>query len=92
MFGNHTPLADGNTAAHGFQALAEFDDNSDDWIDQNDEVYSRLRLWIDANRYGVSGTEEYSTLQAVGRALVTAVPTDGEGGSVGERLPLPSPS
>jgi len=71
MFGNHTPLADGNTAAHGFQALAEFDDNSDDWIDQNDEVYSRLRLWIDANRDGVSGTEEYSTLQAVGVAALS---------------------
>ncbi len=39
---------------HGFAALAEFDDNQDMFIDQQDEVYTNLRLWFDEDSDGES--------------------------------------
>ncbi|WP_297751442.1 hypothetical protein [Hydrogenophaga sp.] len=36
LFGNHTKLADGSRAAHGFHALAELDSNRDGVVDARD--------------------------------------------------------
>ncbi|MCI0636707.1 MAG: hypothetical protein L0206_22735, partial [Actinobacteria bacterium] len=67
LFGNHTPLIDGSTAANGYIPLAEFDlaamgGNENGFIDPEDVVYQELRLWIDWNHDGVSEPGEFLSL------------------------------
>ena len=66
LFGNSTRLADGATAANGFLALAEFDENNNGYIDDADKGFSRLRVWRDANQNGESEPEELLTLADTG--------------------------
>lgn len=66
LFGNHTPMQNGETSENGYEALREFDVDGDDWIEDDDPVYARLRLWIDRNRDGISQPDELHRLQAVG--------------------------
>lgn len=47
---------------NGFIALAVFDDNNDRWINEDDEVYRRLLLWVDSNHDGVSQRSELHRL------------------------------
>ena len=68
LFGNSTRLADGATAANGFLALAEFDENNDGYIENTDKDFSRLRVWRDANQNGESEAEELLTLADAGVA------------------------
>jgi hypothetical protein len=66
LFGNYTQLRDGTRAPNGFVALAEFDVNFDDVIDNHDAVWSLLRLWIDGNHDGVSQPQELFKLDQLG--------------------------
>ena len=68
LFGDHTPqpIPDGDQR-NGFAALAVFDDslnggNEDGVIDESDDIFSSLRLWIDINHNGLSEPEELLSL------------------------------
>ncbi len=62
LFGDSTRLSSGNTAQDGFQALAQYDGNHDAVIDGLDDVFSNLKVWVDANQNGVSEASELHTL------------------------------
>jgi Ca2+-binding RTX toxin-like protein len=73
LFGNHTLRPSGAEAAHGYQALADLDANSDGKVDASDPAFASLRIWRDADRDGVSVPEELQTLAAFGiRSISTA--------------------
>lgn len=66
LFGDKTILSDGTVASNGFVALEELDSNGDRIIDENDEHFSDLRVWIDTNRDGISQQDELHTLTELG--------------------------
>jgi hypothetical protein len=69
LFGNSTPLASGQKAPNGFEALADFDrlsSSPDGIIDAADGVYQDLRLWFDRNHNGISEPDELNRLDNVG--------------------------
>ena len=68
LFGNNTRLPDGTFKANGYLALAYYDSNHDSVIDQNDPVFSKLRIWkTDVDNYGVaSQSSQLLTLSELG--------------------------
>jgi hypothetical protein len=64
LFGNATRLTNGQLARHGFEALAEFDQNSDGQIDTKDAIFNELAIWRDANRDGRATRPELMPLSA----------------------------
>jgi Ca2+-binding RTX toxin-like protein len=66
LFGDSTVLDDGNISLHGFEALAEVDDNNDNVVDKNDAIFSDLRVWQDKNGDGVSTLDEVMTMEEAG--------------------------
>lgn len=73
LFGDQVMLKDGSTSSEGFEALAELDENGDGVIDKNDSEFANLRVWIDANRNGISETDELKTLEELG---ITSISLD----------------
>lgn len=71
LFGTETKLANGNYAENGYEALAEFDANSDGKVDSNDEIYEALRVWEDQNSDGVASSGELKTLTDLGVASIS---------------------
>ncbi|RYD97610.1 MAG: hypothetical protein EOP50_05570, partial [Sphingobacteriales bacterium] len=73
LFGNHTVLASGENAAHGFAALAELDANQDGVINIADAAFANLRVFKDANGNGAVDAGELLTLAQAGvKSLNTA--------------------
>jgi len=77
LFGNFTPQPEppAGEERHGFLALAKYDKpqqggDADGVISQQDEIFSSLRLWQDANHNGTSETNELKTLGELGLAKI----------------------
>ena len=68
LFGSNFILSDGRKAAHGFEALAEFDSNGDGVVDHHDDRWGELMLWQDKNGDGVVDDGEMLTLAEAGVA------------------------
>lgn len=66
LFGDNTKGNDGRFSAHGYEALAKYDDNYDGVIDGKDAVFSKLRLFFDRNRDGESQVGELVALSSKG--------------------------
>jgi hypothetical protein len=71
LFGQVTPLANGQPAKIGYAAMAELDrpalgGNGDGVIDPEDTAFQDLCVWVDSNHDGVSQPEEILTLQEAG--------------------------
>jgi len=75
LFGNNTVLANGNTAADGYQALSQLDSNHDGVINSSDSSYSELLVWQDLNQNGISDANELKTLEQIGIASIAVNPT-----------------
>jgi hypothetical protein len=78
LFGTATKLADGRAAADGFEALAEQDFNRDGRITAADPNFERLKVWVDADRDGMTDPGELRGLVEMGIAALNldAVATD----------------
>jgi hypothetical protein len=66
LFGNTRVLKSGVNARHGYEVLAELDDNHDGVINAQDSAFQKLVLWGDGDRDGVSQPRELVSLAAVG--------------------------
>ncbi len=76
LFGNATPMIDGQRAPNGFVALAEFDlpvkgGNGDSFIDPHDAIFRSLLLWRDSNHDGVSQVNELFPLEELDVARIS---------------------
>ena len=82
LFGNHTLLTQGpkagQTAAHGFEALAELDTNGDGMVNSQDGGFASLRVWKDANGNGLTDAGELLTLAQAGVASLNVAFTNSE--------------
>lgn len=65
LFGNRSPKQT-SFPADGFGALAYYDSNGDDVIDENDLQFSSLLLWTDKNRDGKTQAGELISLEDAG--------------------------
>jgi hypothetical protein len=62
LFGDATLGPDKKYAKQGFAALEKFDDNKDKIISEDDDVFSKLKLWKDSNLDGEAQSSELFTL------------------------------
>jgi len=72
LFGTATLLQNGQRAANGFVALAQYDENGDGVIDGRDSVWRELLLWRDRNHDGISQPSE---LEWLATNAITAIST-----------------
>lgn len=66
MFGNHTVLQNGKNAVNGFEALKALDSNGNGKFDAEDEAWSQVKVWRDANTNGIVDSGELLTLEQAG--------------------------
>ncbi len=62
VFGDYHEIGDNITAKNGFEALSHYDSNEDGVINEEDEVFDNLKIWIDENSNGISESNELKTL------------------------------
>ncbi len=62
LFGVGMKLANGQRAANGYQAMAQYDSNGDGVLDARDAHFKDLVVWVDANHDGKTEAGELKTL------------------------------
>ena len=79
LFGDNTILTRGaragQTAANGFEALADLDSNNDGQFNSADAAFASVKLWKDANQNGISETGELFTFAQLGVASINVAAT-----------------
>lgn len=74
LFGDNTILTQGpragQTAANGFEALADLDSNLDGKFSSADAAFASVKLWKDLNQNGISETGELFTFADLGVASI----------------------
>ena len=73
LFGDNTRGPDGKFAKNGFLALEKFDSSVDRQINEQDEVFSELRLWVDANFDGKAQAYELFSMGEAGVEMIDLV-------------------
>ena len=63
LFGNNTPLNNGQKAANGFEALADLDSNNDGIFNSSDTAWNEVKVWKDTNENGEVDSGELLTLE-----------------------------
>lgn len=71
LFGHGTVLENGLRAQDGFEALSQYDrqslgGNGDGKLSAEDQVWNRLRLWVDADHDGICTPSEAGPIAAYG--------------------------
>ncbi len=91
VFGDRTPIDNGNAvAADGFEALSDFDTNSDGIFDNSDQQFADLRIWQDSNQNGKSESGELFSLSDLGIASIDLNSTSSSQVINGNAVPLVS--
>jgi surface protein len=90
LFGTGTLLPDGTSAAHGYDALAQYDANGDGVIDSHDSIFSDLRVWVDSNGDGHTDPGEPHSLPELGIASLDLHAQSSEQVDNGNSMPLVS--
>jgi hypothetical protein len=63
LFGNDTMLGKSSgLAGDGFEALSQYDSDNNLIINENDDIYDDLRVWVDQNQNGITDEGELKTL------------------------------
>jgi len=75
LFGVDTVLANGQTAANGFAALADLDSNHDGQFSNLDSQYANVNIWRDLDQDGVSDAGELTSLADAGIASINLTST-----------------
>ena len=63
LFGNNSVLSSGEKAANGFEALKDLDSNGDGVFNAEDNAWSEVKIWQDANSNGKVDSNELLTLE-----------------------------
>lgn len=74
---------------NGFEMLREYDSNGDGVIDENDEIFDKLRLWVEKSEDGVCEAWETMSLREAGISSINlgydnVREDDGKGNLVGQ--------
>lgn len=77
LFGNNPNIYDGYQIAKtdGFLALKAYDSNNDNKITSADTQFSKLRVWVDADRDGITDVGELKTLSQLGITQINLAST-----------------
>ena len=80
----------GSATEDGFAAFARYDLNQDGKIDASDAVFSKLRVWRDANGDGKTNTGELLTLAQARVREISLAKTASSADNAGNRVDFPS--
>ncbi len=62
LFGDRFVMPDGNISSTGFEALASLDANGDTFINEEDPIFTELKVWFDLNHNGKTDKGELKAL------------------------------